>query len=517
MTPTRRLRVFISYKHDVSPDEPLARVLAAALRNTHDVFIDQDMLVGTRWAEQIRIELARSDALITLLSAQATESVMIKEEVELAHTLQCAQGRPLILPVRLNYRAPFPYPLRAYLDDRQWAFWQGEQDTPALIAALRRALAGGVLPLQSASEKADVLRPATAELLPAPAAMAQPSLHARTRPLEQPEGTMRVDSRFYIPRATDKRATESMAALGVTLTIKGPRQVGKSSLLMRVIDTAAAAGKRVAFLDFQLFDRAALATPDLFFRQFCAWLTDALDLEDRVDEYWSTKLGNSQRCTRYLERYLLKEIREPLMLALDEVESMFDADFRSDFFGMLRSWHNSRAAKPIWQRLDLALVTSTEPYQLIANLNQSPFNVGQVIALDNFTVEEAHALNELHEMPLTLGNEIRLFGLLSGHPYLTRRALYQVASGRDTAETLFANATAERGPFGDHLRYHLFRMQNQPDLVHGLLQVLQQGRCTNETVFWRLHGAGLVRGEFQRAHMRNRLYAEFFGIHFKRE
>jgi ribosomal protein L29 len=512
-TAPRRLRVFMSYKHEVAPDEPVARALAAALRDTYDVFIDQDLPVGARWAEQIRVELARSDALITLLSARAVQSAMIREEVALAHSLEQARRAPLILPVRLAYREPFPYPLSAYLDDRQWALWEGEHDTPALLAALRRALAGGALPLRSLPEKEPLPQPAV-EPLAAPQAMAQPP--ARGRTLEQPEGTMALASRFYIARPTDQPAIESMRETGVTLTIKGPRQVGKSSLLMRAIDAAVAAGKRVAFLDFQLFDRAALASPDLFFRQFCAWLTDTLELDDRVDQFWSTQLGNSQRCTRYVERYLLKEIDAPLVLAMDEVESMFEADFRSDFFGMLRSWHNSRAAKPAWRRLDLALVTSTEPYQLIANLNQSPFNVGQVLTLDDFAPDEVHELNERHGRPLDAANERQLNGLLGGHPYLTRRALYQLASGASTTEALFGQAAAERGPFGDHLRYHLFRLHGQPELVRGLVQVLEQSRCDDETVFWRLHGAGLVRGELQRARMRNQLYAAFFDTHLRR-
>jgi hypothetical protein len=327
---------------------------------------------------------------------------------------------------------------------------------------------------------------------------------------------MAVASRFYIERATDRPALASMGETGVTLTIKGPRQVGKSSLLMRAIDAAVTAGKRVAFLDFQLFDRAALASPELFFRQFCAWLTDTLELDDRVEEFWSAQLGTSQRCTRYLERYLLKQLDAPLLLAMDEVESMFDADFRSDFFGMLRGWHNNRAAKPAWQRLDLALVTSTEPYQLIANLNQSPFNVGQVVALDDFSAGEVHALTVRHGNVLDAMGEQQLYELLGGHPYLTRRALYQIASGQSTSAALLAEAAAERGPFGDHLRYHLFRLNGQPELVQGLLQVLNQGRCADDTVFWRLHGAGLVRGEVQRARMRNRLYAAFFTTHLKR-
>jgi hypothetical protein len=285
---------------------------------------------------------------------------------------------------------------------------------------------------------------------------------------------------------------------------------------MRVIDAAEAAGKRVAFLDFHLFDRAALASADLFFRQFCAWLTDTLDLDDRIDEFWTTQLGNSQRCTRYFERYVLRQISRPLVLAMDEVDSIFDAPFRSDFFGMLRSWHNSRAAKPAWSQLDLALVTSTEPYQLIANLHQSPFNVGQILTLEDFTRDEVHTSNDLHRRPLDLVQEQQLYELLGGHPYLTRRALYLLASGRSTSESLFGQAAAERGPFGDHLRYHLFRLHGQPELVRGLVQVLEQGRCSDEAVFWRLHGAGLVRGEFEHALMRNQLYAAFFGTHLKR-
>ncbi len=196
-------------------------------------------------------------------------------------------------------------------------------------------------------------------------------------------------------RKEDAPALETIARQGVTITIKGPRQMGKSSLLIRTAAAATAAGKRVAFLDFQLFDRAALANADRFFRQFCAWLADTLELDDRGDEYWSAPLGNSQRCTRYVGRYILKELDSPLVLAMDEVESIFDTDFRSDFFGMLRSWHNSRATTPIWKRLDLALVTSTEPYQLIENLNQSPFNVGQVVELVDFSAEQVADLNRL--------------------------------------------------------------------------------------------------------------------------
>lgn len=503
-----RPRVFLSYKRN-APDESLALELYAALANRFEIFIDQSMLVGTLWAERIEAELNRADVLVALLSEQSVRSEMVLAEIGTAHQLGRATGRPIILPVRLSYRQPFEYPLSAYLDHIEWAHWDGPQDTQRLIESLSRGIIGQQ-PMSLAP--APALARATAraqatELLHPPRPIAQPAR------LELPEGTMDPESAFYVERSGDPTALETIGRQGVTITIKGPRQMGKSSLLIRVVTAARAAGKAVAFLDFQLFDKQALSSADRFFPQFCAWLSDELELPDRVGEYWSAPLGNSQRCTRYIGRYLLKELGRPLVLAMDEVESIFETDFRSDFFGMLRSWHNNRATTPIWKQLDLVLVTSTEPYQLIENLNQSPFNVGQVIELRDFTVAEASDLNRRHGAPLDAADEQRLYDLVGGHPYLLRRALYLLASRQIAAGDLFAKAITDRGPFGDHLRYHLFRLHNREDLVQGMRQVLRQSTCAEEEVFFRLHGAGLVRRDGRAVRPRCRLYADYFREH----
>ena len=329
--------------------------------------------------------------------------------------------------------------------------------------------------------------------------------------LEIPSGTISPQSRFYIPRAADAIALETMDQPGVTITIKGPRQVGKSSLLSRVNAAAVESGKRVAFLDFQLFDRAALGDADRFFYQFCVWLTDLLELEDRVDDYWKQPLGNSQRCTRYMGRHILKSLGIQLVLAMDEVERVFDTEFRSDFFSMLRSWHNNRANMPVWKQLDLVLVTSTEPYQLIENLNQSPFNVGQVIQLEDFTLEQVADLNQRHGAPLTDDQVQALMTLLGGHPYLVRKALYQVTSRQLTLADLFAHAATDQGPFGDHLRYHLFRLNRKPEQKQGFLTVIQSQRCDDDDLYFRLRGAGLISArEGATVQPRCQLYARYF-------
>jgi DNA-binding CsgD family transcriptional regulator len=330
--------------------------------------------------------------------------------------------------------------------------------------------------------------------------------------LEKPEGTMNTRSAFYVERPSDRIALETIRQEGVTITIKGPRQMGKSSLLLRVKAAAEAAGKRTALFDFQLFDKPTLASPDLFFRQWCNWVTDELEIDSRVDEFWEAPLGYSQRTTRYLQRYLLKAVDGPLSLVMDEVDRIFDTPFRSDFFSMLRSWHNNRQTSPLWEALDLVLVTSTEPYQLIEDLNQSPFNVGEVIELVDFTLEQVTDLNERHGAPLSKAEVTQLMSLLSGHPFLVRRAFYMVASGRITNQALFAEATSDQGPFGDHLRNQLIRLHERPELVEGLRQVIQKKSCQDERIYFRLRGAGLVKREGYNVIPRCQLYADYFNL-----
>lgn len=504
-------RVVISYKRDVWPDQPTALALAAALRQQqHHVFLDQDGAVGIPWVERIRQEIEGAHALIVLLSEHSVHSEMMHQEVALAHELNRTAGKPKILPVRLAYYGPLGSPLNTHLDPLPWAMWEGPHHTPQLIATLAQALTGQPLPVDPLPPQ-DAAPPSGAIPHPTPAAQWHQKNDPAAGAVESPEGTMDATSRFYVERSFDGLALQAICRQGETVVIKGPRQMGKSSLLMRVTQTAQRQGKRVAYLDFQEFETASLANADDFYPEFCALLSDELDLADQVDRYWQNKLGNTQRCTRYLERYVLKTLEQPLVLAMDEVERTFDTPFRSDFFSMLRGWHNKRATKAIWKTLDLVLVTSTEPYQLIEDLNQSPFNVGQVLDLTDFTADQVADLNQRHGSPLVPSDLRCLMNLVHGHPYLVRKALYLVATGQYGADDLFNQADEDRGPFGDHLRHHLFRIYNQPELTNCFLQVVQHQRCPDEGVFFRLKGAGLVRRRQDGTVVpRCELYAQYF-------
>ena len=83
----RRVRIFISYKRDVERDELLANRFAELLGKNHDVFIDRQMPIGTKWASRLDKELHKSDFLIAFLSAESVKSEMVLHEIESAHDL----------------------------------------------------------------------------------------------------------------------------------------------------------------------------------------------------------------------------------------------------------------------------------------------------------------------------------------------------------------------------------------------------------------------------------------------
>jgi hypothetical protein len=184
-TDGNRLRIFISYKRGVSPDEPVALEVYKALSQFHDVFIDQTMLVGTHWAKRIEQELMRSDFLISFLTQNSVNSEMVRSEIEIAHRQWKQQGKPKILPVRLAYYEQLTYPLSAYLNHINWAFWGETSDTPRLIQELMQAINGNDLPIDSESTKLKLLTNSDTESV-----IPQPCPSAQLVTLEPAEGTI---------------------------------------------------------------------------------------------------------------------------------------------------------------------------------------------------------------------------------------------------------------------------------------------------------------------------------------
>jgi len=173
-----KVGVFISYKRNVEPDSALAiRVFESLQEKGHAVFIDRTLRVGQEWAKEIEEKLRSSDFLIVFLTAASSASEMVKGEVEIARKQAAKSGKgPTILPVRLAYTGPLPYPLNAYLDSVQYALWRGPADTDGVIKELADAVAGSELPATPISLPAVSLRDS-----PPPVFRSSPSARRRPR------------------------------------------------------------------------------------------------------------------------------------------------------------------------------------------------------------------------------------------------------------------------------------------------------------------------------------------------
>jgi hypothetical protein len=181
---------------------------------------------------------------------------------------------------------------------------------------------------------------------------------------------------------------------------------------------------------------------------------------------------------------------------------------------MLRTWHNDRVHSEDFAKLSLFLSSSTEPYLFIDNPNQSPFNVAELFSLQDFTRAEVDELNRRHHSPLTQTQVDDLIDLINGHPFLTRLALYLLATKKiANLDTLIAQATEDNGPFADHLRHYLLRVLQKPELKEALAYICRHQTYEENQVFYRLKGAGLIKKEGKLVVLRNKLYDRYFKEH----
>ncbi|MEN8445817.1 MAG: AAA-like domain-containing protein, partial [Cyanobacteria bacterium J06555_13] len=312
-----------------------------------------------------------------------------------------------------------------------------------------------------------------------------------------PEGAVALDSPFYVERSgIETLCSQTLAQPGSLMRIKAPKLMGKTSLINRMLAYAKEQVGEAVYLDLGSCDRSILTNSDKFLRRLCALSTQQLGLENRLNDYWDTDiLGSNDNCTAYFEEYLLPQLDGPLVLALDESDRLFAyPDVAEDVLGMLRSWHEKGKVSLLWQRLRLVIAHSTEIY-IPLDINQSPFNAGLPIELKEFSPDQVMALAQLHGLVLSPQQIPALMEVVCGHPYLIRLALYKLCTGNATLEQLIAHAACESGIYSAHLRRHLEVLQQSPDLIPALQQVVEAKApvALGSIATYKLHSMGLVQ------------------------
>lgn len=499
-------RVFLSYRRSAETDKQLADFLYRGLQSVgHDVFIDTGMRVGTEWATEIAERIALCDYFIVLLSADAVSSEMVVGEVRRAHRRWKVNGTPCILPVRVAYTDILDYELDSYLGRLQYLAWREEADSQDLLDTLSTVVSGaqGSATSLIVDPGGERPKPSVGGHRDRPVPACDPRL------LRAPGGAVRIKDPLYIMRDGDKDvAAAATREGGETLVIKAPRQMGKSSLAVRYLLACREQGKADVYLDFQSLDEGDLSTYSNFRHAIASRIMDELSLPGIDDT-----LGLNRNFTGFIERHVLGAVAGGVAIVFDEVDRVLGRPYQRDFFAMLRAWHGRRAIRPEpWERLDLALVISTEPYLLIDAADQSPFNVVPPTRLEALSHQQLAELNHRYGNVLDTTDLGDLHSLLGGQPYLCRMAFYCLGTGRHrTLAELEECASEPDGPFGEHLRALLLRLQERPGSLEAMQQIVRYGTSPSQDAYYRLLRAGLVQRAGKRVIPTNVLYARFFG------
>lgn len=329
--------------------------------------------------------------------------------------------------------------------------------------------------------------------------------------IEEPEGTVRIGSDFYISRSPQQeQCFKAIAMPHALLRLKSPNRMGKSSLLVRVLEEARRLDSRTTWLDLQKCDRKFFENMDRFLQWFCAVIGRDFGVKAKPTDDWDEMFGANSNCEEFFERYLLNDDDRPLVIAIENLDRIFLHEaIEVDFCGLLRGWHEQGKHDKTWGKLRLVLAYSMESFST-KDINQSPFNVGTPIDLDEFTISQIYELAELHGLSSTQIEPI--VELIGGYPYLVRLAFYNLASGANSLEQIIQSAASEVGLFGKHLTTRLAKVEKDAHLTEVLRSLInspQPIRFDLATTA-KLDGMGLILRTETGVIIRNQLYRRYF-------
>jgi hypothetical protein len=335
--------------------------------------------------------------------------------------------------------------------------------------------------------------------------------------LEMVSGAIPLNSKFYVTRTVDEQFMEALQRRHSIVLLKGPRQVGKTSLLARGIQRAREAGIQVVLTDCQKLPAAQMRNLEDFLLMVSTLLAKQLKLPMSPKSVWDSDCMPTLNFETYFMEHILTSTKQPVLWAIDEADYLFHHPFSSEVFSLLRSWHNERALNPITpcHRLTIAIAYATESYLFIKDQNQSPFNVGTKLVLADFTLEQLADLNGRYGTPLRTSAELQeFFNLVGGHPYLVRAGLNDLVSRSLSVSQLRQQATLDEGVYGDHLRRIVMLLHRDPQLSEIIRNLFRGKPCPDYDSFYRLRSAGILRGESKdQPQFRCQVYADYLKQH----